>query len=38
VPIIPDAPIAGMGLGVVGAGLLAASVYMLLARLAGQSE
>jgi lysozyme len=37
-PIIPDAPIAGVGLGVAGAGLLAASVYMLLARLAGQSE
>jgi lysozyme len=37
-PIIPDAPIAGVGLGLVGAGLLAASVYMLLARLAGQSE
>jgi lysozyme len=38
VPIVPDAPIAGVGLGVAGAGLLAASVYMLLARLAGQSE
>jgi len=37
-PIIPDAPIAGVSLGLVGAGLLAASVYMLLARLAGQSE
>jgi lysozyme len=37
-PIIPDAPIAGMGLGVLGAGLLAMSVYMLLGRLAGQSE
>jgi lysozyme len=37
-PIIPDAEIAGMGLGVLGAGLLAASLYMLIARLAGQSE
>ncbi|HEY4030256.1 MAG TPA: lysozyme [Caulobacteraceae bacterium] len=37
-PIIPDAQIAGMGLGLLGAGLLAASVYMLLHRLAGQSE
>src|SRR5215469_11068503 len=37
-PIIPDAPIAGLGLGLFGAGVLAASVYMLLARLAGQSE
>jgi lysozyme len=37
-PIIPDAQIAGMGLGVLGAGLLAVSVYMLLGRLAGQSE
>jgi lysozyme len=37
-PIIPDAQIAGMGLGLLGAGLLAASVYMLLTRLAGQSE
>lgn len=37
-PIIPDAQIAGMGLGVLGAGLLAASLYMLIARLAGQSE
>ena len=37
-PIIPDAPIAGVGLGVAGAALLAASVYMLLVRLAGQSE
>jgi lysozyme len=37
-PMIPDAPIAGVGLGLAGAGLLAGSVYMLLARLAGQSE
>ena len=37
-PIIPDAPIAGLGVGLLGAGLLAASVYMLLGRLAGQSE
>jgi lysozyme len=37
-PIIPDAEIAGMGLGVLGAVLLAASLYMLIARLAGQSE
>ncbi len=37
-PIIPDAPIAGLGVGILGAGLLAASVYMLLGRLAGQSE
>jgi lysozyme len=37
-PIIPDAELAGMGLGVLGAGLLAVAVYMLLGRLAGQSE
>ncbi|MGZ3369704.1 MAG: glycoside hydrolase family protein [Caulobacteraceae bacterium] len=37
-PIMPDAEIAGMGLGLAGAGLLAASIYMLLTRLAGQSE
>ena len=37
-PIIPDAQIAGLGVGVLGAGLLAASVYLLLGRLAGQSE
>lgn len=37
-PIIPDAQIAGMGVGLVGIGLLAASVYMLLSRLAGQND
>ena len=37
-PIVPDAQIAGMGLGLVGVGLLAASVYMLLSRLAGSND
>jgi lysozyme len=37
-PIVPDAEIAGMGVCLVGVGLLAASVYMLLARLAGQND
>jgi lysozyme len=37
-PIIPDAQIAGMGVGLVGVSLLAASVYMLLSRLAGQND
>ncbi len=37
-PIVPDPEIAGMGLGLVGAGLLAASVYMLLTRLAGRAD
>jgi len=37
-PIVPDAQLAGMGVGLAGVGLLAASVYMLLARLAGQND
>jgi hypothetical protein len=37
-PIVPDAEIAGAGLGLLGAGLLAASVYMLLTRLAGRTD
>ena len=36
--LVPDAEIAGMGVGLAGVGLLAASVYMLLARLAGQND
>ena len=35
-PIVPDPQMAGLGLGLAGAGLLAASVYMLLTRLAGR--
>jgi lysozyme len=34
-PIVPDAQIAGMGVGLAGVALLAASVYLLLSRLAG---
>jgi lysozyme len=37
-PMVPDAEIAGMGVCLAGVGLLAASVYMLLARLAGQND
>lgn len=37
-PIIPDAQVAGMGLGLAGIGLLAASVYLLLTRLAGRVD
>jgi hypothetical protein len=37
-PIVPEAPVAGMGLGLIGVVLLASSVYMLLSRLAGQRE
>jgi hypothetical protein len=37
-PIVPEAELAGAGLGLLGAGLLAASVYMLLTRLAGRTD
>jgi lysozyme len=37
-PIVPDAPIAGMGVGLAGVALLAASVYLLLSRLAGAND
>ena len=37
-PIVPDPQMAGLGLGLAGVGLLAASVYMLLARLAGHGD
>ena len=37
-PILPDPQMAGLGLALIGVSLLAASVYMLLTRLAGHSE
>jgi lysozyme len=37
-PIVPDAQIAGMGVGLAGVALLAASVYLLLSRLAGAND
>jgi lysozyme len=37
-PIIPEAPIAGMSVGLAGVALLAASVYLLLSRLAGHND
>jgi lysozyme len=37
-PLVPDAQIAGMGVGLAGVALLAASVYLLLSRLAGAND
>lgn len=37
-PLVPDPQMAGLGLGVFGVGLLAASVYLLLTRLTGHGD